>query len=440
MASHRHHQPHLHPLTTCCINSSYGCCSPLSPPPSTDQLLQVIASLLPQSDPIPTYSQTHTHKLLRQNQYHRFHPRHSLHKQENQTHPAIASLLCRIEALESSLHHFSSHDSLRDTAARIIQTHFRAFLVRRSRTLGQLKDLALIKSTFNSLKSSFSNETHIVDFVALFHKATDLLLQLDSIQGGDPMIRDGKRSISRDLVQFLESIEGIVVKKHGYFVKTTKNPRFAQTQSIKKSRVSDSKKGNLDDDQRKLLKNLRDRVEEICQFCELSANNEDVGNDGGDHNVLINRRNGASLNKNGVSVQRYVVQPKVKKSVSFADDVNVSKVYSDTYEPLLSGDVSYMDGSSSSEEQGELLENHNREVEHSSRDVEDDDEEEEEVVLENGGSPESSDGERNSRRDIKNDGRNEIKGNQKVVFSAPLPLRMEPRTDLMKSKGVRIGT
>ena len=91
-------------------------------------------------------------------------------------------------SLESSLHHFSissSHysppPSLKDLAVRVIQTHFCAFLVHRSRTLRHLKDLALIKSAFNSLKSSTSSETHF-DYDTLSHKAMDLLLKLDYIQ------------------------------------------------------------------------------------------------------------------------------------------------------------------------------------------------------------------------------------------------------------------
>ena len=63
----------------------------------------------------------------------------------------------------------------------IIQTHFCVFLVRRSRTLRNLKGLALIKSTFNSLKWSISSETHF-DFDALSQKAMELLLKLDTIQ------------------------------------------------------------------------------------------------------------------------------------------------------------------------------------------------------------------------------------------------------------------
>lgn len=110
------------------------------------------------------------------------------HQQEQQggldhSQPVISSLSRRIAALESSLRHHaaSRSQSLRDAAARTIQTYFRAFLVRRSRTLRQLKDLASIKSAINVLKSSVSDNNPL-DPLALSRKALHLLLKLDSIQ------------------------------------------------------------------------------------------------------------------------------------------------------------------------------------------------------------------------------------------------------------------
>ena len=61
------------------------------------------------------------------------------------------------------------------------------FLVRRARTLRNLKGLTLIKSTFNSLKSFISSETHF-DFDALSQKAMELLLKLDSIEVNDSWV------------------------------------------------------------------------------------------------------------------------------------------------------------------------------------------------------------------------------------------------------------
>lgn len=262
------------------------------------------------------------------------------------------------------------------------------------------------------------------------------------------MIRDGKGSISRDLGHFLDSIEGVAVKKHLRLVKATKNARFGQ--NIDKSRVLNSKRGDLGHDQRKLLENLRGRVERISRLCKLSENEEEdvksggillvIGDNGDDDDdadpsIVIRRRKGVAPTNNGAFVRRPEVQhqPKAKKSVSFPESGNVSKIYINNYEPALSEDATCLDGSSSSDEQEEILEDIRNEVDDvldSSRGAEID----EEAILDNGGSTQSSGGERNSKRHLKNDCRNE----GKVILSAPLPLKMETRDDLPKSKGVRI--
>ncbi|XP_027352403.1 BAG family molecular chaperone regulator 8, chloroplastic [Abrus precatorius] len=416
---HQHHHQHPHqtppPTNHYCCNPSYSCCTP-----PQDNLVQAIATLL---------SQTQSHPIPSLKHYTKSYPLHNLPIQNHhlQTQSTISSLLHRIESLESSLNHYTHH-SLRHAAARVIQTHFRSFLVRRSRTLSHLKHLASIKSTFNALKYSFSNHTHL-DFAPLSLKVANLLLELDAIQGCDQLIVDGKRSISRDLVQFLDSIEEVAVKRHVLYVRAAKTAKSGQ--KVCKPRNSG------DDEKRKLLQNLRGRVEKLSRLCKVSANDdecsehEEKGFHDDDHvvkGVLIGRRDGVSPKKNGVFAHRQGIQPRVKKNVRFAENENVCEVYS--------GDVTCSDGSSSSDEQGEVLENVSGAVEDvvdSSQDAEDD---EEALVGDSGGSPRSSDdGERNSRRVLKNDGRNVVE--EQLLLSAPLPLKMENRSDFKKSKGVK---
>ncbi|RDX82644.1 BAG family molecular chaperone regulator 8, chloroplastic, partial [Mucuna pruriens] len=293
-----------------------------------------------------------------------------------------------------------------------------------SRTLTHLKHLASIKSTLNTLKSSLSNHTH-VDFAALSLKAMNLLLELDSIQDCDPMIVDGKRSVSRDLVRFLDSIEEVALKRHVLYVRAAK--------TVKSGKKVHKPRNSGDDEKRKLLQNLRARVEKLSKLCEVSANDEEdsepeEGIHDGVTNVLIGGRDGVSPSKNGVFLHRQEVQPGVKKSVRFAENGNICEFYS--------GDVTCSDGScSSSDEQGEVLENVSGAVEDdgvdSSQGAEDD---EEVLVVDSGGSPHSSgDGERNKRgRNVVNE---QLQAHQeRLLFSAPLPLKMENRSDLKKSK------
>ncbi|XP_051209941.1 uncharacterized protein [Lolium perenne] len=106
--------------------------------------------------------------------------------------------------------------SERELAARTIQEHFRRFLARRSRTLRQLKDLAILRSKAASLRSSLSGSgpRRCKDPVAVSEAAMGLLLHLDGIQGGDPMIREGKRAVSRELSRILEFVDKVLVKDH----------------------------------------------------------------------------------------------------------------------------------------------------------------------------------------------------------------------------------
>ncbi|KAK2663329.1 hypothetical protein Ddye_001903, partial [Dipteronia dyeriana] len=322
-----------------------------------------------------------------------------------------------LHRLYPPLHKFSTHNhysssSLRNAAARVIQIHFRVFLVRRSRTLRQLKDLAIIKSRFNSLKLSISKKTQL-DFQIVSQRATDLLLKLDSIQGGDPMVRDGKRSISIDLVKFLEFVDGFAVRRHQFSFKAAKNVRTVGT-SNNKTRAFGSNYGDVGRDQSQIMENLRDRIEKINRFSRVSkGEDEDVELEG--FHQLTDDDDGEE-----VLVERHgVAQPRVKKSVSFAENGNVIRVFGNDYnnssEP------------SSSEEDGQVVENLCSEVE-----------------AIKGSSKGSEDGEEDYLEG--SEAQYEIVGNHKrqngqFVFSAPLPGKMESRADLMKKrKAVKIIT
>ncbi|GJN14904.1 hypothetical protein PR202_gb01780 [Eleusine coracana subsp. coracana] len=104
--------------------------------------------------------------------------------------------------------------SARDLAARTIQAHFRRFLARRSRTLRQLKELAVLRSKSAALRGSLSGRRGGADPAAVSEAAMALLFRLDAIQGGDPMIREGQRAVSRELTRILEFVDKVLVKEH----------------------------------------------------------------------------------------------------------------------------------------------------------------------------------------------------------------------------------
>ncbi|XWS32945.1 hypothetical protein CRYUN_Cryun22dG0034400 [Craigia yunnanensis] len=449
MASHYHHT-----TTSCSTCSCSHCCQP--PPPQPQQsnpLLQALASLLLQSQsqsqsqapPQPQQNhylnQTHILKTFQdQNSVSRKHHFHQQQHHPEEPNFLLSSLFSRINALELSLQHltktsnFYSHPScsLKDVAARVIQTHFRAFLVHRSRTLRQLKDLALIKSRLNSLKLSISNKTHF-DREAVSQKAMDLLLKLESFKGGDPMIRGGKRSVSRDLVQFLEYIDGLALKRHKQLYKNAKNVRV----------LGGSKARILRSDSGEIMEKLGDRVEKLERFSR-NEEGDDVKLEGF-HQVIgevenpriyITGKGGVCVtqNRNG-GVLLKGSQPRVKKTVSFAENGNVYRIISSGNEVNSNGDGSLTDESVSSDDNGEISGNILKE---SGGLVES----EEEVNLDNEDSLQSTDGEKNTRRNFSRQARSEIDGDYQIqdgdfVFSAPLPVKMESKAELMKKrKGV----
>ncbi|XP_050382364.1 BAG family molecular chaperone regulator 8, chloroplastic [Argentina anserina] len=447
MASHyqpHHHQHHPPTTTSCCCTTSYSsssCCTQYPPPHSSpDPLLQAIASQILISNPPDPYIHHHHHP---QNPHKtQKAPNNPKHRPDILERQQLHSLVSRIEALEASLHHHSSNRSrssdsysLRDYAARVIQTHFRTFLVRRSRTLRQLKDLAFIKSSFASLKSSISNRTHF-DFHSVSHKAMALLIKLDSVQCGDPIVRDGKRSISRDIVRFLEFIEGIVVKRQAICVKPVKNVRsnVRPVQNVDKSRGSGSKCGGSGRDQREMIGKLRERIEKIRGFARVSENEEeDVELEGFEHVSDDDEENVGQYEK-GQEVKRHGLQPKVKKSVTFAEDGNVLRVFSNSDETVSSGD-----GSDSSDDHGERVGNFSEveDVKGFALGAEEDDE----VHIEIGGSQQTSDAERNPRARMTQRRGHGQGQNEHLLFSPPLPVKMDSKEDLMKrNKGVKIVT
>ncbi|XP_044342249.1 formin-like protein 5 [Triticum aestivum] len=105
--------------------------------------------------------------------------------------------------------------SERELAARTIQEHFRRFLARRSRTLRQLKELAMLRSKAASLRAALSGSgrRRCKDPMAVSEAALGMLYRLDGIQGGDPMIREGKHAVSRELGRILEFVDKVLLKE-----------------------------------------------------------------------------------------------------------------------------------------------------------------------------------------------------------------------------------
>ncbi|KAJ0980192.1 hypothetical protein J5N97_008447 [Dioscorea zingiberensis] len=227
--------PSPSPSPSCCCCCSCGCSSsPPSPQPSDPMVLlqAILSNQLHSSN--PSHSEHHLLQTLASHliKPHPQPPQRHHKDPESKTQSLLLSLLHRVSALESQLPNLSppppppppvaavpvpaaaaAKPSLRDVAARTIQARFREFLVRRSRTLRHLKQLAAVKSHAAALRSSLSGKVRVTDSERISERAMDLLLQLDSIQSYDPMIREGKKSISRELTRILEFIDKVSPKE-----------------------------------------------------------------------------------------------------------------------------------------------------------------------------------------------------------------------------------
>lgn len=272
-----------------------------------------------------------------------------------------------------------------------------------------------------------------------------LLLQLDSILSGDPLIRDGKKSISRDILRFLEFVDGMVAKRYGLSFKTVKSATVGRPNG-NKSGVLNTKSTSLSA-QREMIEQLKARLERISGFSSISQNDEEdleleglqqVSDDDEENppRAVIHGKNRQI--RTGALVKRNGVQSRVKKSVTFAEDGNVYRVFGNTSEPVSSGDGNCSDENVSSDDQAMLVENLNTELEEV-KGFPQGTQEDEEAHLETGASPQSSDGERNCGRILRSEGSYKIRGhvqggNGDYVFSAPLPLKMESKAALMKNR------
>lgn len=215
-----------------CVSSGFpsGCHPPIpntAPNVANDPLLLALAARLlhpppPAVPPPPSYQFCHEEyqgfqfpsqqrgqqRRDHQHQYQQHQPERQQQRQ-TQSQSLIRSLLRRIAALETAIPGVSSSPPpaemqaasplgrpaprralLRDLAARTIQAAFRQYLVRRSRILRELKHLASIRSHLAVLRSSLSDKARISP-KALYQRAADLLLQLDSIRvNADPEFRE----------------------------------------------------------------------------------------------------------------------------------------------------------------------------------------------------------------------------------------------------------
>ncbi|KAK4777269.1 hypothetical protein SAY87_017456 [Trapa incisa] len=99
-------------------------------------------------------------------------------------------------------------------AALLIQMSFKAYLVRRSRALCALKELAMAKARLKEIRSLFNNFSYrrriardTEERQRFSEKIIVLLLTVDAIEGADLMVRGSKKSILDELEAMLDVVD-----------------------------------------------------------------------------------------------------------------------------------------------------------------------------------------------------------------------------------------
>lgn len=238
------------------------------------------------------------------------------------------------------------------------------------------------------------------------------------------MIRNGKSTLKGELHKFLDFIEGACVQSRIMEVSVK------QSGDNVRSRVSNSekKRGNAESGSLKRinvekLKGLVERIDRLAEEldeeqCQEFENPKDE---------FVTTKFGASPNSSGGGLVKQIhggFRPKVKKSVSFAENGNVYRVLRRESRPFLedcSNDSIDKDDIDDDDEEQELVDDLSQELDElrvsSKEDVEE-------------GSSSSENGERHSSKDGGTFGTKlDQDDSGDFVFSAPLPAKMERRSN-----------
>ncbi|KAK7312083.1 hypothetical protein VNO77_35654 [Canavalia gladiata] len=99
-------------------------------------------------------------------------------------------------------------------AALLIQISFRAYLIRRSKSLRALRELAVAKSKLKDIRAQFNNfayRRHVArdaeERQRFSEKIIVLLLTVDAIEGADLMVRSAKKSMVDELEAMLDVVD-----------------------------------------------------------------------------------------------------------------------------------------------------------------------------------------------------------------------------------------
>lgn len=113
-----------------------------------------------------------------------------------------------------------------DEAALMIEGTFRAYLIRRSKALRSLRELALAKTTLKEIRALFNNYSYRQSIARdseerqrFSERIISHILTVDAIQGADLMVRAARRSMLDELEAMLDAIDPHPSGKLGFLKK-----------------------------------------------------------------------------------------------------------------------------------------------------------------------------------------------------------------------------
>ncbi|KAI0524311.1 hypothetical protein KFK09_003677 [Dendrobium nobile] len=138
-----------------------------------------------------------------------------------------------------------------EDAALLIQSAFRGFNVRRWKPLDKLQKIAQIRGKLNDLKSQIQNyegspELDVKQKVIISETIMNLLLQLDTIQGLLPSLREIRKSVARDLVCLQDKLDQL------YSQATNKHEEGTQKKDESSSSTTDASEITLTPEEKDL--------------------------------------------------------------------------------------------------------------------------------------------------------------------------------------------
>lgn len=162
-------------------------------------------------------------------------------------------------------------------------------------------------------------------------------LQLSTVKGDDQMIRDSKTSIAEEIVQFLEMVYGFRGKKHQLTARKIRNTKLVRSDygiardgQRLSERCTVSKCRSMDGEEKKLIANLREKVERISRMSR-ALEDEEVSDEeiegyehiGDENGAIIDQITNNSQLKMGLPIERNAHLSNAKKHGCSVEDRSV---------------------------------------------------------------------------------------------------------------------